>query len=100
MMEVATRKADVTFFSRVAAARFMKQNPGRLRDITGSEPIRVYAECLILPIDDAPFRSMIDSALSEMIENGVIDEAFRRNGENPEEYYRPAIPYRSPRADR
>lgn len=96
MMEVATRKADVTFFSRVSASRFMKQNPGTIRDITGDSPVRVYAECLVLPIEDTAFRSMIDAALAELIENGIVDQAFKKNGENPEDYYRPAIPYRSP----
>jgi len=96
MMEVATKKADVTFFSRVSAARFMKRNPGLIKDVTGERPVRVYAECLIMPIDDFAFRSMIDAALAEMIENGVIDRAFLKNGEDPTEYYRPAIPYRNP----
>jgi ABC-type amino acid transport substrate-binding protein len=96
MMEVATGKADVTFFSQVSAGRFMKQNPGRIKDLTGGTPVRVYAECLVLPIDDFPLRSMIDASLAEMIENGAIDRAFLKNGENPNEYYRPLFPYRVP----
>jgi ABC-type amino acid transport substrate-binding protein len=100
MMQVASRKADITFFSSVQARRFIKQNPGAIKDITGNAPIRVYAECLILPIGDGSFRSMIDATLTEMIENGAIDKAFARNGEDPNEYYRPAFPFRNPTAVR
>jgi len=100
LLEVVSGKADVTFFSRVLGSRFIRQNPGKLRDIAGSKPIRVYAECFLLPLNDFAFKSMIDSALSEMIENGDIDRAFRKNGENPDEYYRPAVPYRHPEETR
>jgi len=96
LLEVVNGKADVTFFNRVLGSRFMRQNPGQLRDISGSTPIRVYAECFLLPLRDPAFKSMIDASLSEMIENGDVDRAFRKNGENPEEYYRPIVPYRPP----
>jgi ABC-type amino acid transport substrate-binding protein len=96
LLEVVSGKADVTFFNRVLGSRFMRQNPGQLRDISGSTPIRVYAECFLLPLRDPAFKSMIDASLLEMIENGDIDRAFRKNGENPDEYYRPIVPYRPP----
>jgi polar amino acid transport system substrate-binding protein len=96
LLEVISGKSDVTFFNRVFANRFILKNPGRIRDISGSQPIRVYAETFIYPIGDYSLAHMIDSAILEMIENGEVDSAFAGNLENPQEYFRVAIPYRAP----
>jgi ABC-type amino acid transport substrate-binding protein len=99
LLEVASDKADVTFFNRVLGDRFVARNSGMLRDISGGSPIRVFAEALVLPRDDLRFKAMIDTVLMEMIDNGVIDRFFSKSQENPKEYYRPALPYRRPGTD-
>jgi polar amino acid transport system substrate-binding protein len=96
LLEIATRKADVTFFDRVFGKRFMRQNPGKIKDVSGDNPIRVFAECLILPLGDTKFLSMINASVAELVENGNLDRIFEQNGEDPREYYRVAIPYRKP----
>ncbi len=96
LLDVASRKADVTFYNRVLAERFIRQNPGKIEDISGDKPIRVFAECFILPIQDYAFQSMIDATVEEMLENGQIDRIFAAHGEDPREYYRPLVPYRNP----
>lgn len=96
LLEITTKKADVTFFNKVVGARYMRQNPGKLKEVSEDSPIRVFAECFILPLRDPAFRSMIDSALLEMIENGQVDRYFVANGEDPNEYYRVARPFRPP----
>ena len=98
LLEVSSRKADVTFFNRVFGQRYLQKNPGSIKDLSGERPIRVFAECFILPIGDAEFNSTINAALLELIENGGVEDAFRKNGENPAEYYRTALPYRAPAA--
>lgn len=96
LLEVASNKADVTFFNRVLADRYIKANPGSLKDVTGEQPVRVYGETLILPMGDDRFKSMIDSTVDELIDNGALARMFAKNGEDYATYYRPAVPYRSP----
>ena len=96
LLEVATGKADATFFNRVLANRYLAKNPGQLKEISSAQPVRVYGECFLLPIGDYKLKSMIDATILELIENGFVDRAFAKHGENPREYFRPLVPYRPP----
>jgi ABC-type amino acid transport substrate-binding protein len=95
LLEVSSGKSDVTFYNNLIANRYLKQNPGKLKRV-GSSPIRIFAECFTFPRGDYAFSSMMNSALLELIENGALDRAFLRAGENPSEYYRRAYPFRLP----
>lgn len=96
MTEVASQKADATFYNRIFARRFMRRNPGRIKEVPGVPPIRVFAECFILPAGDPRFASLINAGLSELLDNGGLERAMVANGENPSEYYLRAPPYREP----
>lgn len=95
LLEVVSGKSDVTFYNELIANRYLAQNPGKLKKV-GSSPIRIFAECFILPKGKYAFSTMINSALLELIENGALDRAFLSAGENPSEYYRRAFPFRAP----
>jgi len=95
LLEVSAGKADATFFNRVQANRFMHQNPGAIKELS-DDPVRVYAESYMLPLSDWRFQSMINIAVTEMVQNGVIERALRKYGEDPGEYYRVAVPFRTP----
>lgn len=95
LLQVASNKADISFHNRVDAERYMQKNPGTIKEVSKT-PIRVYAECYILPIDDYKFQQMINATVLEMIENNVINKAFKNNGENPNEYFMPALPFKMP----
>ena len=94
LLEVATGKADVTFFNRVVARRYIRNNPGKVREVPLGRPVRVFAECLILPIGDVKLQHMINASLLEMIENGAIERIFAQHGEDPKDYFFPITPYR------
>lgn len=96
LLQVATGKADATFFNRLFANRFINKNPGSIKELSREEPIRVFAESFILPLKAPVFKEMIDATIMEMIENGVLDGLLKKHDENPKEYYRTAIPYRTP----
>lgn len=97
LLEVIAGKADVTFFNRLFANRFIAANPNKVRDVSPqTSPIRLYAECFILPLGEHRFNSMINSALVELVENGGFDTALSNHGEKPEDYFRRALPFRPP----
>lgn len=96
LLDIAARKADVTFFDRVLADRFIARNPGKIKEISGGRPIRLYADCFLLPASDFRFQGMINASIEDLVENRVLDGLFSKYGETPEQYYRVAIPYRSP----
>jgi len=93
LLQVVSKKADVAFNNAKDARRFMARNPSQLREL-GSEPVRVFPECFVLPLGDVKFQSMIDVTVRELIENGFLIKALMRNGEDPQDYFMPARPYR------
>jgi polar amino acid transport system substrate-binding protein len=95
LLEVASGKADVTFYDQLLADRYLTQNPGTLRKLSG-DPIRIFADCFILPKDEYAFNEMINASLTELVENGALDRALVKAGEDPTQYYRRAHPFRSP----
>ena len=97
LLEVDAKKADVTFFNRLFANRFIAKNPGKIKDVSAPDvPIRVLAETFILPPDSPRFNAMIDNALIELLENGGLESALEKNGENPSDYFRRSLPFRQP----
>jgi ABC-type amino acid transport substrate-binding protein len=96
LLEIASKKSDVTFYNRLFANRYMSANPGKIRELTPDRPIRVFAECFVLPIGDPKFASLINNGLLELLDNGGLERALRLNGEKPEEYFLRAPPYRNP----
>lgn len=97
LLEVIAGKADVTFYERLLANRYIAENPNRVRDISPlASPVRLYAQCYILPLGQHRLNSMINSALVELLENGGLETALRNYGEKPEEYFRRALPFRTP----
>lgn len=97
LLDVASGKADLTFFNEVFGNRYIKKNPGSVRKVPTTRPIRLYAETFALPENDYRFKQMIDAALNEMINNGLLEEMMRRHALKPEEYFLPALPYRAVR---
>lgn len=98
MTEVASGKADVTFYNRIFARRFMRRNPGKIQEVGGVPPVRVFAECYMYPIGDLRFAAAMDSSLSELLDNGALERALAANGEDPKEYYLRPKPYQEPQA--
>jgi polar amino acid transport system substrate-binding protein len=96
LLQVQTGKADVTFFDRVLAQNYLTKNPGKLKDVSGGQPVRVYAQTFILPLGDAKFESMISSATTVLVENGVLDRAFKKHNLDLGQFYKVAQPYEVP----
>jgi polar amino acid transport system substrate-binding protein len=87
LLEITSRKADVTFFDRTPARRFIAANPNAVRDISEARPIRVYPNSFVIKKGECRLKSMIDTAVKELLNNGVIQKLFVKNGENPSDYY-------------
>ena len=97
LLEVANNKADVTFFNRVFANRYMASNPDTIKEIHTETPVRVFAEALTYPKGDYKFSEMINNATQELIDNGALRKVYEANKESIEEYYQLAPPFQSPK---
>lgn len=95
LMEVASRKADITFIETYLGEKFIKKNRGTLKNLTPDKPVRLFGNTFPIPMGDVAFKSMLDSALIPMIEGGIVDRIIKKYEEVPNEILRVAPPYQA-----
>ncbi|MDX2028484.1 MAG: transporter substrate-binding domain-containing protein [Alphaproteobacteria bacterium] len=80
---VATGKADLTFASANDFGEYNEHNRGKLKLVLIDQPVRIYPAGFILPLGDDKFRSMIDTAMDELIYSGQVDAIVKRYAKYP-----------------
>ena len=93
LLDVADGKADATFVEPYIAQLFEKSHPGALKNIVAAHPIRVFPNTMMLRIDEPELRSMLDTALAELLNSGFVDESLRRYSPRSGAFYPVARPY-------
>lgn len=74
LVEVSMGKADLTFAEPLTAENFMRANPGKIREVEGIKPIKVFPVVYILKKGENQFQNMMNIALQELEFNGIIDK--------------------------
>lgn len=97
-LDVSTKKADVTFNDPSLAVLFLKHNAGTVRNIS-KKPIAIEANTMMFKIGEPAFKSMLDTALTELINNGFVDKVLDKYEPGPGVYFRVALPYRTTSKD-
>ncbi len=93
LLSVATGKADVAFVNDVVASGYLKANPGQLKTVALPEPLRLFSHGLAVGPQETALGNMLDTALDEMQEQGIIDRLLTRHELLPHSYLRIAKPY-------
>ena len=93
-LDVVNKKADITFNDPSLAALFLKNNPNTIKCIT-TKPLTVEANTMIFKIGEPTFKSMLDTALDELINNGYVDSVLNKYEPTPGVYLRVAPPYKT-----
>jgi ABC-type amino acid transport substrate-binding protein len=93
MLSVTTNKADIFLNDSAAAAVFMQKNPGKIKAIS-NEPLRTLAAVIALPQDDVPFKIIIETTLSQLINDRFIDGVLAKYALKDSNFLLPAKPYR------
>ena len=95
LMNVATHKADVVFQEPSMVNDFLKTNPNTLR-AAQDQPFQVFQTSLVVDIHESQLRDMLDSALSELQNQGIIEEIISKYSTDPKIFLRIAKPYIQP----
>jgi polar amino acid transport system substrate-binding protein len=93
-LDVVDKKADVTLNDPSLAAIFLKNNPDTIKNIT-QRPITLEANTMMFKIGEPAFKSMLDTALAELINNGYVDTVLDKYEPKRGVYYRLAPPYKN-----
>jgi hypothetical protein len=69
----------------------MKNNPGKIKNVSPQKPIVVYGDVMMVKKGEFTFKSAIDNAIIELLNNGYVDGVIDRYESGG--IYRVATPY-------
>jgi polar amino acid transport system substrate-binding protein len=89
---VATGKADATFIEKAVANLYLLKNPGTLRNLCDERPIRIFENTWAFAHNAPRLKSVIDTAVKEMLYSGFVDKVLAKYEQVPESFYRVRAP--------
>jgi ABC-type amino acid transport substrate-binding protein len=95
LLDVASGRADATFVEPYIAGLFLRQNPGKLRNIVPDRPLRVFPNTMMLRQGEPSFKAILNAALQEQINIGAVDELMTKYDVPKGSFYLVAAPYRN-----
>lgn len=95
LLGLKDKKADATFVEPYIAQQFLASNPGTIRNIALEKPIRIFPNTMMVKKGETKLRTMMDTALLEVLNSGVVDKILRRYSKEPGTFYPVALPYRA-----
>lgn len=96
-VNVADGKADMTFQEASTAYQYMKNNPGKIKNISIIKPIVIYGNVMMIKKGEFTFKTAIDNAIVELLSNGFVDDVINKYEKDyPGGFYRVAAPYVAP----
>ena len=94
-LDVKGGKIDAFFEEPAKGLIYMKNNPGQIKNIAVDQPVKVFANVFIMPAEEYRLKEMLDTALEEVQNSGVVERIISKHEPAPNAYYRVALPYRS-----
>lgn len=93
LLDVTTGKADVAMTDPAVVEKFLETNPGSLKRL-GDKPVQVFPLAMLLPKGDLRLKTLIDTALQDMLNRGSLDDSLGRYPVIESSILRVALPYR------
>lgn len=94
LLEVATNKADVTFVEPAVAMEYIRNNPGKIKEVANVKPLRVFPNVMMVGKGEDRFRSTINIAIQDLVNNGFVDKVIDKYEKYPNSFQRVATPYK------
>lgn len=98
ILNVASKRADITFLALGPAEKYRRANPGQIRNLTPQHPTRVFPAAIMVPQGDYALANALNLTLAEMLNTGEIDAIISRYEEEPGAHLRVIRPYDLARA--
>ena len=76
LLTVTTKKADATIMDNYVSFKFLEANPGAIKEVEPGKIYRVLPVSSMIPMGDLKFKTMLNGALDEIINNGTFDKIY------------------------
>lgn len=93
LLNVSTRKADLTFVEPAVALEFMAKNPNTIVEIHTKKPLRVFPACVMIRKNQEAFKSTLNIVLDELKNEGFIEKVLSKHEIYPASFLRTNTPY-------
>jgi polar amino acid transport system substrate-binding protein len=93
LMNVAGGKADFTLMNMLVGAKFADANPNTVKNITPTQPVQLFSHGFAFQKDAEELVTLVNVALQEMHDQGVIEDLLLQHTEGAGSYLRVAKPY-------
>ncbi len=94
LLNITTKKADITFAEPGIISLFLKNNPGTLKQVHIDHPVRIFGNVYVFKTGDLELKNMIDTVLEELLNSGEVDKLIKKYEATPGAFYPVALPYR------
>ncbi len=94
-LDVNSGKVDVFFEETAKGLIYVENNPGQVKNVAATQPVKVFANVFMLPAKEYRLQQAINTALEEVQNSGFVDRMLAKYEPAPNSYYRVAAPYRS-----
>ena len=94
LLNVVDGKADMAFLEPTVANAYIKNNPGKVKNVSITKPVVIYGNVMLIKKGEFTFKSAIDNAIIELLNNGYVDSVINNYEKDyPGGFYRVAVPY-------
>ncbi|HCU00255.1 TPA: hypothetical protein DIC20_00950 [Candidatus Dependentiae bacterium] len=94
LLNVADGKADMAFLEPTIANEYMKNNPGKVKNVSVDKPVVIYGNVMMIRKGEFAFKTMMDNSITELLNNGYIDGVIDQYEKDyPGGFYRASVPY-------
>lgn len=95
LLNVTTRKADITFAEPMVVKEFLKTNPGALKQVGADKPVRIFGNCFAIKPGEDELKDFLDVAVQEIVNDGRAGKILARYERDT--FYPLARPYSLPK---
>ncbi len=95
LLNVTTKKADLTFAEPGIIQEFLQSNPGTLKELAPERPLRIFGNSLVVPKAEVELKEFLDVAMRELLYSGIVDKILTKYEPVPGVFPRVALPYRA-----
>jgi ABC-type amino acid transport substrate-binding protein len=88
-------KGDVVITQSSTGIQYDAANPGKIRRIPATAPLRFFGTRIAIDAGQERFRRMLDFASDEMLASGEIEKIIEKYDNNPDSILRVALPYKN-----